>query len=88
MKKFKESFSAKLSVFTALLASLIFMICYSTNFYYVQKSVKDEAEKMAMGELDNAVLRIHNLTSSIEVCAQNLLPFITRYIHEPDSMFS
>ena len=88
MKKFKESFSAKLSVFTALLASLIFMICYSTNFYYVQKSVNDEAEKMAMGELDNAVLRIHNLTSSIEVCAQNLLPFITRYIHEPDSMFS
>ena len=36
MKKFKESFSAKLSVFTALIASLVFVICYSTNFYHAQ----------------------------------------------------
>ena len=88
MKKFKESFSAKLSVFTALIASLIFVICYSTNFYLAQKAVKEEAEKMAMAELDNAVLRIHNITSSVEVCANNLMPFIKRNLSKPDEMFS
>ena len=88
MKKFKESFSAKLSVFTALIASLVFVICYSTNFYHAQKAVKEEAEKMAMAELDNAVLRIHNITSSVEVCASNLMPFIKKNISNPDEMFS
>ncbi len=87
MKKFRESFSAKLSVFTALLASLVFVICYSTNFYHAQQAVKVEAEKMAMAELDNAVLRIQNITSSIEVCANNVIPFIKKNIGSPDAMF-
>ena len=39
MKKFRESFAAQLSVFVALLASLIFFINFATNFYYSRKAI-------------------------------------------------
>ena len=88
MKKFRESFSAQLSVFVALLASLIFVICYATNFYYSRKAIKEEAERLAMCELDNTVLRISNILSSVEMCANNMHPFIIRHLEEPDSMYT
>lgn len=87
MKKFRESFSAKLSVFTALLASLVFLICYSIYFSYGAKAIKVEVEKMAMSQLDNAVLRINNVLETVQVGANNMLPFIERHLNEPDSMF-
>ena len=87
MKKFRESFAAKLSVFVALLASLIFVITYATNFYYSRKAIKEEAEKLAMSELDNTVLRINNILNSVEVSTANIYPFIVSHLSEPDSMF-
>lgn len=87
MKKFRESFAAQLSVFVALLASLIFLVNFATNFYYSRKAIKDEAEKLAMTELDNTVLRINNILNSVEVGANNLYPFITRHLSDPDSMY-
>lgn len=87
MKKFRESFAAKLSVFVALLASLIFVITYATNFYYSRKAIKEEAEKLAMSELDNTVLRINNILNSVEVSTANIYPFIVCHLSEPDSMF-
>ena len=88
MKKFRESFSAQLSVFVALLASLIFVICYATNFYYSRKAIKEEAERLAMCELDNTVLRISNILSSVEMCANNMHPLVIRHLEEPDSMYT
>ena len=87
MKKFRESFAAQLSVFVALLASLIFLVNFATNFYYSRQAIKTEAEKLAMTELDNTVLRINNILNSVEVGANNFYPFITRHLSDPDSMY-
>ena len=87
MKKFRESFAAQLSVFVALLASLIFLVNFATNFYYSRQAIKAEAEKLAMTELDNTVLRINNILNSVEVGANNFYPFITRHLSDPDSMY-
>ena len=88
MKKFRESFSAKLAVFTAMLASLVFLICYSIFFYSTHKAVKKEVEKMAMCQLDNTVLRVTNLLNSVEQSASDILTFVETHTDEPDLMFT
>lgn len=88
MKKFRESFSAKLAVFTAMLASLVFLICYSIFFYSTHKAVKKEVEKMAMCQLDNTVLRVTNLLNSVEQSANDILTFVETHTDEPDLMFT
>lgn len=87
MKKFRESFAAQLSVFVALLATLIFLVVFATNFYYSRKAIKEEAEKSALHELDNTVLRMSNVLNSVEVATRNMMPFIVRHLDTPDSMF-
>ena len=88
MKKFRESFAAQLSVFVALLASLIFFVNFATNFYYSRQAIKDEAEKLAMCELDNTVLRLNNILNTVENSANNMYPFITRHLADADSMYA
>ena len=88
MKKFRESFSAKLAVFTAMLASLVFLICYSVFFYFTHKAVKSEAETMAMCQLDNTVLRVTNLLTSVEQSASDMMTFIERHTDQADSMYT
>lgn len=88
MKKFRESFSAKLAVFTAMLASLVFLICYSVFFYFTHKAVKSEVETMAMCQLDNTVLRVTNLLTSVEQSASDMMTFIERHTDQADSMYT
>lgn len=88
MKKFRESFSAQLSVFVALLAAFVFIVAFGINFYYSRKEIKIEAEQNALCQLDNTVLRMSNILNSVENAANNMLPFVLRNMHTPDSMFS
>ena len=88
MKKFKQSFAAQLSVFVALLATLIFLSAFGTTFYYARKKIMEGAEGKALCHLDNTVLRMSNILNSVEIATTNMLPFVLRNIEKPDSMFA
>ena len=84
----RRSLSAKLSLWIALFALLIFSV--SLGFFFVRslKAVRQEAMNRATQVLDNTVLQINDILDKVETTADNTSWLIMRYLDKPDSMFT
>jgi len=91
MKKIKQmvegSFSFRMSLYILIVATSVFVLAFWAYFQQAKNSVREEAVEQAQVKLDNAILQIDNVLSSVEVAVQNLSWLIADKLDNPDYMY-
>ena len=87
MQYIRQSLSRKLSLWIVLFAALIFIIALGVMFAQSLRTVRLEAYNRANKELENTVLRVNSLLSSVEMATDNTDWLVVRHLDAPDSMF-
>lgn len=88
IKSYMHSFSTRVSLYVLLITGTVFSLAFVVFYHSARSQVQAEAEKYAMGSLENTVLRIDEILHSVEVAVANNAWQIDRYIDRPDSMFT
>jgi sigma-B regulation protein RsbU (phosphoserine phosphatase) len=83
----RRSMPAKLTLWIALLSSLVLLASLGFMFSQSRKSVRQEALNRAEQVLDNTVQRVTNVLDRVEVAANNMDWLPVRHLNTPDSMF-
>jgi sigma-B regulation protein RsbU (phosphoserine phosphatase) len=78
---------AKLTLWIALLSSLVLLASLGFMFSQSKKSVRQEALNRAEQVLDNTVQRVTNVLDRVEVATDNMDWLPVRHLKTPDSMF-
>ncbi len=83
----RRSMPAKLTLWIALLSSLVLLASLGFMFSQSKKSVRQEALNRAEQVLDNTVQRVTNVLDRVEVATDNMDWLPVRHLKTPDSMF-
>ena len=83
----RRSMPAKLTLWIALLSSLVLLASLGFMFSQSKKSVRQEALNRAEQVLDNTVQRVTNVLDRVEVATDNMDWLPVRHLNTPDSMF-
>ena len=83
----RRSMPAKLTLWIALLSSLVLLASLGFMFSQSKKSVRQEALNRAEQVLDNTVQRVTNVLDRVEVATNNMDWLPVRHLKTPDSMF-
>lgn len=87
LKDYRRSLSARLSVWTVLVVTAIFLAALTIMFSESQDRVRIDTLGKAQQTLDGTVLHIDNTLRAVEVAANNMLRVIERNLDKPDKMF-
>lgn len=83
----RRSMPAKLTLWIALLSSLVLLASLGFMFSQSKKSVRQEALNRAEQVLDNTVQRVTNVLDRVAVATDNMDWLPVRHLKTPDSMF-
>lgn len=87
LNDYRRSLSARLSVWTVLVVTAIFLAALSIMFNESQDRVRMDTLGKARQTLDGTVLHIDNTLRAVEVAANNMLRVIENNLDKPDKMF-
>lgn len=82
------SFSLRLSLYILSVAALVFIAVFAVTFLSARKNVKNEAMERARSELENTVIQIDNVLSSVETAINNLSWLVMENLDDPDYMYT
>ena len=86
LKDYRRSLSARLSVWTVLVVTAIFLAALTIMFTESQGHVRKDTLGKARQMLDGTVLHIDNTLRVVEVAANNMLRVIESNLDKPDKM--
>ena len=90
MKKLKRmierSFSLRMSLYILVMAASVFILAFWGYFQQARISVREEAMEQAQVKLDNTILQIDKVLSSVETAVQNLSWLVADKLDYPDYM--
>ena len=86
--KIMHSFSLRLSIYIVSVATVIFIVAFALNFHSARTHVKEETMERAKSELENTVLQIDNVLSSVETAINNLSWLVMENLGNPDYMYT
>lgn len=84
---FRVSFSRRLNILVAALASIVFVVALVFLFAQARYAVQVEAKEHATQLLNNTVLRVNNILNQVEVATDNTGWLVGRHLNTPDSMY-
>ncbi len=87
LKDYRRSLSARLSVWTVLVVTAIFLAALSIMFTESEDRVRLDTLGKARQTLDGTVLHIDNTLRAVGVAANNMLRVIENNLDKPDKMF-
>ena len=87
LKDYRRSLSARLSVWTVLVVTAIFLAALGIMFAESRDHVRKDTLGKAQQTLDGTVLHIDNTLRAVEVAANNMLRVIENNLDKPDNMF-
>ena len=87
LKDYRRSLSARLSVWTVLVVTAIFLAALTIMFTESRDHVRRDTLGVARQTLDGTVLHIDNTLRGVEVAANNMLRVIENNLDQPDKMF-
>ena len=87
LKDYRRSLSARLSVWTVLVVTAIFLAALTLMFTESRDHVRTDTLGKARQTLDGTVLHIDNTLRAVEVAANNMLRVIEDNLDKPDKMF-
>ena len=87
IRNIRQSLSTRLSLWIALMATLIFLLTLSILFFESRKAIRREAIQHASQILNNTAERVNNILSKVVVATNNTDWLINRHLDAPDSMF-
>lgn len=87
LKDYRRSLSARLSVWTVLVVTAIFLAALTIMFTESRDHVRTDTLGKARQSLDGTVLHIDNTLHVVEVAANNMLRVIENNLDKPDKMF-
>ena len=82
----RQSFSARLSIWVVLFATLIFVASMAYLSFIARRSVQKEAVLRASQVLENTVLRMNNILEDVQLSADYLEWLVYRHLDEPQMM--
>ena len=87
LKDYRRSLSARLSVWTVLVVTAIFLAALGIMFAESRDHVRKDTLGKAQQTLDGTVLHSDNTLRAVEVAANNMLRVIENNLDKPDNMF-
>ena len=87
LKDYRRSLSARLSVWTVLVVTVVFLAALTIMFTESQDHVRLDTLGKVSQSLDGTVLHIDNTLRTVEVAANNMLRVIENNLDKPDKMF-
>ena len=87
LRYLRQSFSARLSLWVVMFATLIFLATLGVMFVQSRKAVREEAISRANQILDNTVQRVQSILDRVELASNNTAWLVSRHLDTPDSMF-
>lgn len=92
MKKLKQmiesSFSLRMSLYILMVAASVFILAFWGYFQQARSSVREEAMEQTQVKLDNTILQIDKVLSSVETAVQNLSWLVADKLDYPDYMYA
>lgn len=85
--KFRNSLSARLSLWIVFFSTLVFLLAFGYQFSVSRQAVRREAVALASQQLNNVVLLVNDILDDAQVAADNLDWLIYRQLDDPDSMY-
>ena len=82
------SFSLRLSLYILSVAAVVFIAVFAVTFHSARKNVKREAMERAQSGLENTVIQINNVLSSVETAINNLSWLVMENLDDPDYMYT
>ena len=82
-----NSLSTQLSLFILILTTTLLIVIVFLNYNSSRKLVREESIEHAQDALDNTILRIDKVLSSVEIAVQNLGMVVKENINDPDYMY-
>ena len=86
LKNYRRSLSARLSVWTVLVVTVVFLAALTIMFTGSQDHVRMDTLGKARQSFDGTVLHIDNTLRAVEVAANNMLRVIEDNLDKPDKM--
>lgn len=86
LKDYRRSLSARLSVWTVLVVTAIFLAALTIMFTESRDHVRKDTLGKARQTLDGTVLHIDNTLQTVEVAANNMIRVIENNLDKPDKM--
>lgn len=86
LKDYRRSLSARLSVWTVLVVTAVFLAALTIMFTESRDHVRKDTLGVARQTLDGTVLHIDNTLRIVEVAANNMLRVIENNLDHPDKM--
>lgn len=83
-----KSFSARLSLFIAIVVAPVFSVTSVMYYRFARKIVQEEAVEKAHGLLSNTILEIDKMLYSVEVAVGNMAWNVVENLEDPDYMYS
>ncbi len=83
-----HSFSARLSLYIAVVVAIVFSITSVTYYRFTRNVVQEEAVEKAHGLLSNTILEIDKMMYSVEVAVSNMAWTIQENLDDPEYMYS
>lgn len=83
-----HSFSARLSLYIAVVVAIVFSTTSVTYYRFARNVVKEEAMEKAHGLLSNTILEIDKMMYSVEVAVSNMAWTIQENLDDPEYMYS
>ena len=84
----ESSFSLRMSLYILMVAASVFVLAFWGYFRQARSSVREEAIEQAQVKLDNVILQIDKVLSSVETAVQNLSWLVADKLDYPDYMYA
>lgn len=88
VRRIKESFSFRLSLYISCVAVFVFILAFFFYFHSARTSVRAESVEHAQVSLDNTILQIDQVLNSVETALQNISWVVTDKLDQPDYMYA
>ena len=85
--RIRHSLSARLGIWIAIFAAVIFMLALGYMFVEARRAVNREVVNRATQVLDNTVLRVNSILDDVTIAADNLDWLVYRNLDNPEAMF-
>ncbi len=87
-EKIMHSFSLRLSIYILSVAAVVFVFAFAVNIKSARNHVKEESLERAKTTLENTVLQIDNVMTSVETAVHNLSWLVLENLHQPEYMYT
>ncbi len=84
----RTSFSRRLNIIVAALASIVFLAAVGFLFLQSREAVRREAMEHASQLLNNTALRVNTILDRVEVATDNTDWLVLRHLDTPDSVYA